>query len=690
MSLKSKLMRASAMGTCTLILATFAPMVAAQEPVTTTPVAVASGGESAGAIFERDFFDQYAPRSALDMVNNVPGFQIRFGASRRGLGQGGTNILINGDRAAGKSDITDQLSRISAKNVVRIEIKDGASLDIPGLSGQVANVITKPSAFSGTWEFQPEFRDRLQARYFTGEISVSGESDNFSYSAAIKSNPNRNGNKGPRTLRDAMGNIFEIREENAEFSGDRVGLSGDLKWTPKDSHTGNLNLEYNRIDFREITTADRIAITASGDDRDTVFTFGEDEWNASISADYEHPFLDGSLKTTGYYRAEHSPTNSRFKIFDTTGLVLFDQFNRIADEGEAILRSEYSFKRGEKYDWQLGLEGAFNFLDIESEFLDGTNPPVLDADRIEEQRAELTLTRSWPASDKLDMQASVGGEYSQLSQASGAVRDFFRPKGFLSATYKAENNLNIRGKIEREVGQLNFFDFASSIDLVNGQNTSANTTLVPSQTWNGELEFDKDFGDGNTLKILFYGNLISDRVGRIPIGVNGDGIGNIDSAHNYGIDINATIKGERWGLKGMELELELDGRQSAIEDPLTEETRRISGDKITYWFARFRHDIPDTDWAWGVAIDRYRESKQYRLTSISHFNFPTPFLWGFIEHKDVFGLKVNVAVLNWLDSTDEFSRTFFTARRDIGVIDYTEFSDRDFNPYWRFTVSGTF
>ena len=53
-------------------------------------------------------------------------------------------------RIAGKSeDIQSQLNRIPAQNVVRIEILDGATLEIPGLSGQVANVIFEASDLSG-------------------------------------------------------------------------------------------------------------------------------------------------------------------------------------------------------------------------------------------------------------------------------------------------------------------------------------------------------------------------------------------------------------------------------------------------------------------------------------------------------------------------------------------------------------
>ena len=133
---------------------------------------------------------------------------------------------------------------------------------------------------------------------------------------------------------------------------------------------------------------------------------------------------------------------------------------------------------------------------------------------------------------------------------------FVRPKGFVSATYKSSKTLSIRAKVERQVGQLDFFDFISSVSVQDDFNTTGNADIVPAQSWFGELEFDKDFGQGTThSKPALTGNLFLIWVDRIPIGVDGDAVGNIDSAHLYGVELTSTIKGDRWGYKGTELNL---------------------------------------------------------------------------------------------------------------------------------------
>src|SRR3954466_13405687 len=93
-------------------------------------------------------FARFAPKTALDMLSQVPSFSIRtVDTSTRGLGQASENVLINGQRITDKSGgAVAQLQRTAASNVERIEIVDAASLGIAGLSGQVANVVLKAAA----------------------------------------------------------------------------------------------------------------------------------------------------------------------------------------------------------------------------------------------------------------------------------------------------------------------------------------------------------------------------------------------------------------------------------------------------------------------------------------------------------------------------------------------------------------
>ncbi|MEE9347773.1 MAG: outer membrane beta-barrel protein [Robiginitomaculum sp.] len=655
-------------------------------------------------IYEPAYFESYAPRTAMDMVSRIPGYRLNRSDNKRGLGNGGANILINGARVAGKSSAREQLSATPAKNVVRIEILDGASLGIPGLSGQVANIITKAAGLSGTWQWRPEFRPRLSPNYFPMSVSVSGEKKDLTYSLSLNSRPRRQGHAGPETHTGADGILYEIRDEDAQYNNDNIGGSVNVTWKPKTGHVANLNLNYNNANFHLREFSKRQALTARGSNDETLFTAGEDEWNADGSADYEFPLdvmgLGGKLKLTGYHRFEHSPTASQFDIYTPNiGHVYGSRFLRLGDEAETIGRAEYSWSKTKGRDWQFGIENTFNFLDNASRFLewDGVDyiEQALDDPkvRVEENRMEATLTHSRQLSPKWDVQMSLGAEYSEISSKSESVsqeRDFIRPKGFVSATYKPSDTLTVHSKLEREVGQLDFFDFISSVSLEDDFDTTGNINIVPQQAWAGEIEFDKNLGQDSTLKLKLFGSLITDLVDRIPLAGGGDAVGNIDSASQYGAQLSTTINGGRWGYEGMELELEYEWQNSNVDDPLLGFSRRLNGDWISSWDANFRHDIPKTDWAYGTFIEERENAQSYRLQTISWHNQIGAFMGIYAEHKDVFGMKVSLMAMNLLDVSDDRERQVFTDRRDIGVLDHTEYQSRDFGILWRLRVSGTF
>src|SRR5688572_15630818 len=109
-----------------------APLRAQEAPAPDTPPADAAPPEAPPTetvegprTFTPEDFTRFAPRNALDMLRQVPGFVIREAIEERGLGQATGNVLINDQRVSGKSDdIATRLSRIPAGNVIRIEIRD--------------------------------------------------------------------------------------------------------------------------------------------------------------------------------------------------------------------------------------------------------------------------------------------------------------------------------------------------------------------------------------------------------------------------------------------------------------------------------------------------------------------------------------------------------------------------------------
>ena len=77
-------------------LAQVAPTGDAPTPMANLPAA-AEGAKS----YTPADFTRFSPRTALDMLRQVPGFTILEQDERRGLGQATANVLINGQRLSG-------------------------------------------------------------------------------------------------------------------------------------------------------------------------------------------------------------------------------------------------------------------------------------------------------------------------------------------------------------------------------------------------------------------------------------------------------------------------------------------------------------------------------------------------------------------------------------------------------------
>ena len=628
------------------------------------------------------------------MVRKIPGFSINEAEEKRGLGQGGSNVLINGERFSGKSnDVVSELGRISASDVLRIELVDGATLNIPGLSGQVVNIIAETSSFSGQFRWTPSFRFRhTEPRLLEAEVSVTGKTGKLGYSFSLSNDSFRNGNAGPETVLDGNGLITDIRDEVLFVYGDRPRVSAGLKYNADNGAIANLNLVYERYYFEIRELSDGAFV------RDRDFFETEKEYNYELGGDYEFPLGGGKLKLIGLHRFEHSPFFTDFVIdFEDGRPDEGLRQRRTTDETESIARAEYSWNAG-RSDWQLSLEGALNSLDNQTvlEVLNangGYDPiPLPGANAsVEEKRAETAISFGRPLSSNLTFQTSIGAEYSKISQSgpAGQTRNFIRPNGFISFAWKPEPSLDLSARLQREVGQLNFFDFIASADIGAGNQNASNPDLVPQQSWNVELEATKNLGAYGSLNSKLFVNFIEDIVDQIPLDANNEAPGNIDKATVWGGNFNGTLKFDPMGFKGAQLEIAYNFRKSRLDDPLTGERRAISEENAHSFSLDFRHDIPKTKWAYGAFYNDFSQTANVRLNQITQFRAIDGDLGFFVENKDVFGLTIRGSLNNLLGTNESLSRTQYVGRRD-GPILFTENRDRFFGPILRIDIKGSF
>ncbi|MCA1797987.1 MAG: hypothetical protein LC632_00650 [Xanthomonadaceae bacterium] len=538
----------------------------------------AVGQEAQLRSYTPEDFARSAPRTALDMLRLVPGFVIRGANQVRGLGQASGNVLMNGARVSGKgNNVLDELGRIPVGNVVRIDLVDAATLDVPGLSGQVANVVVQSDAISGRWLYRPEFR-----RYYTdpvltrGELSLTGAQGALEYSAGLANGAGNGGAGGLTNIFAPDGTLREQRDDVwvSTFDGPRLNARATYAHTGGAASSVNASYQRTYYDYDEhgLRTGPGLS------ERTREVTVRERTANHELAADHAFDLFGGRLKLIGLDRAERGPQRQTVltRVTDGSAPDVASLYRLAFDERERIGRAEYLWSTG-RTDWQVSAEGAFNRLDADAEL------SVLDAGvfvpiplpgaevTVTEDRYELMGSAGRPLTDTLTLQLSGGVERSRLQQVGTEGRTFVRPKGAATLAWSASADLEVNARIERRIGQLNFFDFVATVNLTDDRANAGNPDLVPPQAWELELSTTRQIGEhGNTTLRVYY-HRIDDIVDIVPIGANGESPGNLDRATRVGAEWKATAELAALGWQGARLDVRWWLQHTGVRDPLTNE-----------------------------------------------------------------------------------------------------------------------
>ena len=663
------------------------------------PAPAAANGDA--QVFEPAYFAQFAPRNALDMVDRIPGFSISGGndQGQRGLGQATQNVIVNGERLSSKSEsVRDQLRRIPATDVVRIEILDGNATSIPGLTGQVANVVYTSNGASGQFEWTTGFRPHnTEAQLFGGEISVIGSSGALDYTVSLSNENNRFGADGPVSITDRDGALIESQYSKLSGKFDNPKISTAFSYDFGGDVTANLNLSYGSDFFSR--KEPETAIDSAGVTRTREALVEEDGPEYELGGDIQFPFGPGSLKLILLERFERDNYSSTVidRLSDDSPPRGF-RFEQTNGAGERIGRLEYDWKLWGA-DWQLSGEAAFNRLDRRSrlfevapggEFVQLAFPQGNGG--VTEDRYDASLSISRSLSSTLSVQVIGAMEFSTIEQTGFAAnsRSFKRPKGSFAATWKPRDDFDISVTLAKRVSQLSFGDFLASVSLNNDNQNGGNNELVPYQSYNVEIEANKTFGAWGSLKLEARKAWFEDFIDWFPLPGGGEARGNIGDADRLHLQANATINLDPLGFRGARVDLEVVKRDMNVIDPFTGLNRPFSYDQEGSFEIDFRHDVPGTDWAWGANLDHFDQAPYARRFEIGREWEGKVFGSLFIEHKDVLGLTVRARANNLLGARDYFQRTVFDGPRPEGAVRFEEYRSRRIGPIFRLTVSGDF
>jgi outer membrane receptor for ferrienterochelin and colicins len=646
-------------------------------------------------------FARFAPKTAYDMLSQVPGFTIQsVDTTTRGLGQASENVLINGQRVANKLGAVDQLQRTPASNVERIEIVDAASLGIAGLTGQVANVILKStSKASGQFEYLTNARAHFtKPELLGGSVSYSGKEGPVDYTLSVKNDYGRGGIGGPILISDRNHVVTETRNEVFHSEFEQANFQGKFGIAGPGSAVGNLILGYTP--YWSPSHLRDTRIEADGELRSRTDVQSLAGYQGDINGDYDLALGPGRLKLIGLRHWDHQPlvTTDILRFITTGADSQGSRFSRDSHSGETVARAEYSWKSG-RNDWQVSFERAFNSLDQKGRLFDLDPqgafvevPFPAGSGKVREIRYEGLATFSRPISSKLDLQVAAGAEVSNLDRTTDQepARKFFRPKGSIVLGWHPDKSWNLSLKLRRRVGQISFFDFLDQPNLSADREKTGNPQLVPPQSWEVETDFAHDLGRWGKTDLTLHYYDVSDIVDFIPIGDNQQAVGNLPHADRLGFQSTSTILLDPIGWTGAKLDATLMAEWTKVRDPLTGRSRPISGIEDVMANLQVRHDVPHTQFAWSAYVQYQHFVSNYFLTEIDQ-TLDIPWLVGFyLEDKNVLGTTVRFTVDNVFNGRHLEFRQVFTGFRDRTPLAFIEHHNELVGPIFTLSVKGNF
>ena len=660
--------------TKTILLATTAVLLTAGAAAAQTPapaaIPQAAPSQPGVLVFTPDFFADQRPNTALDMVNRVPGFGVIDGDGSRGFEGSVGNILINGARPASKNDTGSAvLSRTLASQVERIELIRGGA---PGIDMQgfavVVNVITKS-------ESSRQSILTLNGTLFDGGQDVFGGSYQFtakqgetSWGVTLSDGIGMSDSNGIGTVvrRDPAGALIRTEDIFTDGYGGGTSARGNFA-TPLFGGKIDLTARYGVNDFHNITL--QTTPTVRRENR-----FDNEGSGGEFGAVYTRPLSARLNLETRFIHQFNSFEGVSTGRTRTGGVDSPEQrFVGAGDASETILRGTLRFERSSALTFESGGEVAYNMLDTDQAFSVGGTPVPLPSATVlvEELRGEVFGKGTWRMRPDLTLEAGLRLEGSTMTQSGDADQEksFFFAKPRFQATWTPMPNNQFRFRFERELGQLDFGDFAASADLVDNNVQGGNVDLEPEQRWITELTYERRFWEDGIISIGLRHDEIVDAIDIIPLDMGLSAVGNIGDGTLDQLVVNILVPMDRVGFTGGRLGFRNTWNHTEVTDPTTGETRSISGIRPSQPVFTIAQDITSWKLQWGGAYIASLEQIRFDPDQTSGFRGSDYFeIWA--EYKPTPTLSLRAQVNIWNDF--EVERTVYADRTQARPIAYVE------------------
>ena len=668
-----------------------AAALAAAQPDAAPETGVAIPAAQGVSSYPAAFFAHAQPNTALDMVALLPGFAFDIGATVRGFGGAAGNVLVDGERPASKGDTLDEiLRRIPASSVLRIDLIRGGA---PGIDMQgktvLANVVRKTqtglkmttaAAVYRAYDARIGAALRLEGSDRIGAATLEA-------SLFLAKGFDDGWGDGPRVTRDGSGGvILSAAEKNdadalnykataaveAPLAGGKLRVDGSVVMNP-----------YNFL------TDDRL-ITPAGRQFER---YHQEQDTGEIGVRYDHSL--GPRASSETYLLQQFGKFRESDDFTATGSTA--DFALRKDSGESIARTTLKYAPSPTVAIEGGLEGDFNWLQTHTGFFENGAPVALPAAavRVTETRGEAFATATWRARPTLTFEAGLRFEASKIASTGDVVhsKTLRYPKPRLVVTWSPDGADQLRLRIEREVDQLNFDDFAASAASLNtGTVHAGNPDLIPGQDWVVEGAYDHRFWGGADITLTARHYVLSDVIDRVPIldpAGAFDAPGNIGGGTRDEIAFALTLPTDRLGVPGGVFTTQGTVRRSRVTDPTTGQQRPISGLHGIDAEAHFNQGLPRLKSTWGFDVYREWRETYFRFDEIDDNKLKT-YITLFYEYKPTPSLSFRTEIDDAGARGFKLTRYVYAGPRNTSPLAFTDVRDLHNGRTLYFRVRKTF
>jgi hypothetical protein len=653
--------------------------------------------------YAAEFFAAYNPITARDMLLQVPGFRLEEGGTARGFGGTAGNVLIDGARPSTKNDDAGEiLGRIPANQVLRVDLIRG---DTGGLNlrGQtvVADVILRPDSLpSGRWE------GRIRTTKNTDVINPLASVSGTRYLGGMRltmgfdaSEDRAQQARGIEWLSSPTG-LLEERYELADSAGETTGLNFNTE-RRLGATVWRLN---GRIGNRVLTEAENSARTAladgyisrtvledQDDDTDTLELGGDAEFDVTANV---------RAKTIVVFNDSDKTVAATLRQLDPAGnLQSVLRSDQSVEQEESLVRMEFDSTRWAAHGVEINVEIARNELGSRAALTrdtgQGPQPQPLPGGNtdVEELRWEIDAADAWQAG-RLAIEAGLALESSTIAQRGDAEQErtftFLKPRVQLSRAAGQSRQLRLR--IQREVAQLDFNDFASFTNFADNQLALGNPELKPDNTWVTELSWEQRYGEIGVFSPKLFYHWIEDVLDVLPVGGVAEVPGNIGNGRRWGIESILTFSLQRFGIPGARIDLSGRWEDSEVTDPVTGQKRNLSNRIRRELQLDFRHNIESTAWAWGGMLATSSDDPFFGLDEYVAVDDVAGTLDAdlFVETTRWFGVRLRLQAGNVLNRRFERDRLVWDGPRELTPLLFSESRGRTRGHSVEIAATGSF